>query len=115
MHSESELAMTGRLILTLISKLQSSTHPSSQVRKKSKNCEDVAAFLRDDSDDNDFSSSAERSSQISKISCTSGSWPNLPPKRKDSAFQEPDYSKEWMFNCPVAIQYVLLQYNMQLG
>jgi hypothetical protein len=74
------------------SRLQSSTHPSSQVRKKSKKWEDGTAHMSDDDDDS--SSSPDDSSQMSKSSGTSGSG----QKRQDYAFQEPDSSKEWMFH-----------------
>jgi hypothetical protein len=60
------------------------------------------------SDDDDASSSSPDSSpadstQRSKGSGTSGSG----QKRQDSAFQEPESSKEWMFYSTAALQYAV--------
>jgi hypothetical protein len=90
------VAMTGRLILGALAVINTSKLVP-VVRKKSKNREDGAARLCDD--DNDSLPSAEGSSQINRKSSTSGSW----QKRQDSAFQEPDSSKEWMSHCAFAI------------
>jgi hypothetical protein len=71
-----------------VARLQSLTYPkipNLRVRKKIKNCKDWAAFSRDSR------ATPDDSLQMSKSSCT-GSWQN----RQDSAFHEPDSSKEWV-------------------
>jgi hypothetical protein len=54
-------------------------------------------------DDDDDSSSSADSSQMTKSSCTSGSW----QKRHDSAFQVPDSNKECIFHCTLAMQHTM--------
>ena len=76
--------------------LQLSTHPSSQVGKQSKICKNTAVppehmCSRDESDDSDSSLAHSSSKGQSPGTCGSGT------ARRNSAPQQLDLSKEWMF------------------
>ena len=78
--------------------LQPPTHPSFRKGKKSKNRHNKAARVRSRNDDQSDSSLAHSSEMgQSSVTCGRGT------ARRDSASQQPDSSKEWMFEGIVAV------------
>ena len=79
-------------------RLQPSTHPRFRVGNKYKIRENEAARVCS-RDDDDFDSSLAHSSEMGQSSVTCGRG----TARRDSASQQPDSSKEWMFQGNVAV------------